>query len=83
MKYKSVIVTRRGSPAVLKIIENDLRAPAERTRRPGELFTLFASHGQIRSIQRAAEWKINQGIWNSSRRCKRVQGRLEKTLQAA
>ena len=28
MKYKSVIVTRRGSPEVLKIIENDLRAPS-------------------------------------------------------
>jgi len=27
MKYKSVIVTRRGPPEVLKIIENDLRAP--------------------------------------------------------
>jgi NADPH:quinone reductase-like Zn-dependent oxidoreductase len=31
MKYKSVIVTRRGFPEVLKIIENDLRAPS-----PGE-----------------------------------------------
>jgi len=31
MKYKSVIVTRKGSPEVLKIIENDLRAPL-----PGE-----------------------------------------------
>jgi NADPH:quinone reductase-like Zn-dependent oxidoreductase len=28
MKYKSIIVTRRGSPEALKIIENDLRAPA-------------------------------------------------------
>jgi NADPH:quinone reductase-like Zn-dependent oxidoreductase len=28
MKYKSVIVTRRGSPDVLKIIENDLRPPS-------------------------------------------------------
>jgi NADPH:quinone reductase-like Zn-dependent oxidoreductase len=28
MKYKSVIVTRRGSPEVLRIIENDLRAPS-------------------------------------------------------
>ena len=28
MKYKSVIVTRRGSPEVLKIVENDLRAPS-------------------------------------------------------
>lgn len=27
MKYKSVIVTRKGSPEVLKVIENDLRAP--------------------------------------------------------
>ncbi len=27
MKYKSVIVTRNGSPEVLKIIENDLRLP--------------------------------------------------------
>jgi NADPH:quinone reductase-like Zn-dependent oxidoreductase len=27
MKYKSVIVTQKGSPEVLKIIENDLRAP--------------------------------------------------------
>src|SRR5512145_2660361 len=27
MKYHSVIVTSRGSPEVLKIVENDLRAP--------------------------------------------------------
>jgi len=27
MKYKSIIVTRRGPPEALKIIENDLRAP--------------------------------------------------------
>ena len=27
MKYKSVIVTQRGSPEVLKIVENDLRTP--------------------------------------------------------
>ncbi len=27
MKYKSVTVTRKGSPDVLKVIENDLRAP--------------------------------------------------------
>ena len=27
MKYKSVIVTRKGSPEVLKIVENDLHAP--------------------------------------------------------
>ena len=27
MKYKSVIVTRKGSPEVLKIVENDLREP--------------------------------------------------------
>src|SRR5512147_1616217 len=31
MKYKSVVVTRKGPPEVLKITENDLRAP-----RPGE-----------------------------------------------
>ena len=28
MKYKSVIVTRKGPPEVLKVIENDLRAPS-------------------------------------------------------
>ena len=28
MKYKSVVVTRRGGPQVLQIVENDLRAPA-------------------------------------------------------
>lgn len=28
MKYRSVVVTRRGSPEVLKIVENDLREPA-------------------------------------------------------
>lgn len=28
LKYRSVIVTRRGPPEVLKIIENDLRAPS-------------------------------------------------------
>lgn len=33
MKYKSVIVTSRGSPDVLKIIENDLRAPSAREMR--------------------------------------------------
>jgi len=27
MKYKSVIITKKGSPEVLKVIENDLRAP--------------------------------------------------------
>ena len=27
MKYKSVIITRKGSPEVLKIVENDLREP--------------------------------------------------------
>src|SRR5512140_1088231 len=27
MKYKSVVVTQKGSPQVLKIVENDLRAP--------------------------------------------------------
>ena len=33
MKYKSIIVTRRGSPEVLEIIENDLRAPLAREAR--------------------------------------------------
>ena len=28
MKYKSVVVTRRGSPEVLEIVENELREPA-------------------------------------------------------
>lgn len=28
MKYKSVIVTKRGTPEVLQVIENDLRAPS-------------------------------------------------------
>ncbi len=28
MKYKSVIVTKRGGPEVLQVIENDLRAPS-------------------------------------------------------
>jgi len=28
MKYKSVIVTRRGGPDALQIVENDLRAPS-------------------------------------------------------
>jgi NADPH:quinone reductase-like Zn-dependent oxidoreductase len=32
MKYKSIVVTRRGSPEVLKIVENDLRPPS-----PGEV----------------------------------------------
>ena len=27
MKYKSVIITRKGAPDVLKIIDNDLREP--------------------------------------------------------
>lgn len=33
MKYKSIIVTRRGPPKVLKIIENDLRAPSAKEAR--------------------------------------------------
>ncbi len=33
MKYKSVIVTRRGGPEVLQIIENDLRMPSAREAR--------------------------------------------------
>jgi len=28
MKYKSIIVTRRGPPEVLQVIENDLRPPS-------------------------------------------------------
>jgi len=27
MKYKSVVITKKGSPEVLKIIENDLHQP--------------------------------------------------------
>ena len=27
MKYKSVVVTKRGGPEVLQIVENDLREP--------------------------------------------------------
>jgi len=27
MKYKSVVITKKGSPEVLKITENDLRPP--------------------------------------------------------
>ena len=27
MKYKSVIITKKGPPGVLKVIENDLRSP--------------------------------------------------------
>jgi NADPH:quinone reductase-like Zn-dependent oxidoreductase len=33
MPYKSIIVTRRGGPEVLEIIENDLRAPSAREAR--------------------------------------------------
>jgi NADPH:quinone reductase-like Zn-dependent oxidoreductase len=33
MKYKSVIVTQKGPPEVLRIIENDLRAPTAREAR--------------------------------------------------
>ncbi len=28
MKYKSIVVTRRGGPQVLQVVENDLRAPS-------------------------------------------------------
>jgi hypothetical protein len=28
MKYKSVVVTKRGGPEFLKIVENELRAPS-------------------------------------------------------
>ena len=27
MKYRSVVITRKGPPDVLKVVENDLRAP--------------------------------------------------------
>ena len=33
MKYKSVIVTQRGGPEFLQVIENDLRAPSAREAR--------------------------------------------------
>lgn len=33
MKYKSVIVTKRGGPEVLQVIENDLRPPSAREAR--------------------------------------------------
>jgi ABC-type lipoprotein release transport system permease subunit len=33
MKYKSVIVTKRGGPDVLQVIENELREPAAREAR--------------------------------------------------
>jgi NADPH:quinone reductase-like Zn-dependent oxidoreductase len=33
MKYKSVIVTERGGPEVLQVIENDLRAPSAKETR--------------------------------------------------
>jgi NADPH:quinone reductase-like Zn-dependent oxidoreductase len=33
MQYKSIIVSRRGGPEVLEIIENDLRAPSAREAR--------------------------------------------------
>ena len=119
MKYRSVVVTRRGGPDVLQVIENDLRPPsagearveilatpvcqddvAVRTgNRPflaqtpfvpgysilgvvdaiGEgvtsvalgdrvaaltQFALFASHGQVHSVQRATERKGDQGVWH-------------------
>ena len=28
MKYKSVVVTKRGGPEVLQVVENDLRSPS-------------------------------------------------------
>jgi NADPH:quinone reductase-like Zn-dependent oxidoreductase len=40
MKYKSVIVTRRGPPEVLQVIENDLRPPQEGEVRVKVLATL-------------------------------------------
>ena len=33
MKYKSVIVTKKGSPEVLQVIENDLQVPSDRDAR--------------------------------------------------
>ncbi len=33
MKYKSVVVTKRGGPQVLQITENDLRPPSAREAR--------------------------------------------------
>ena len=33
MKYKSVIVTKRGGPEVLRVVDNDLRAPSAREAR--------------------------------------------------
>jgi len=33
MKYKSIVVTKRGGPEFLQVVENDLRAPAENEAR--------------------------------------------------
>ena len=33
MKYKSVVVTKRGGPDILQIVENDLRPPAAKEAR--------------------------------------------------
>jgi NADPH:quinone reductase-like Zn-dependent oxidoreductase len=33
MKYKSVIITGKGSPDVLKVVDNDLREPASHEAR--------------------------------------------------
>jgi NADPH:quinone reductase-like Zn-dependent oxidoreductase len=46
-KYRSVIATRRGSPEVLKIIENELRAPS-----PGEArIRILASSVSLPDVQ--------------------------------
>jgi NADPH:quinone reductase-like Zn-dependent oxidoreductase len=52
MKYKSVIVTKRGGPDVLQVVENELRDPAAREVRikvlaaPGCLPDVTARYGQ-------------------------------------
>ena len=46
-KYRSVIATRRGSPEVLKIIENELRVPS-----PGEArIRILASSVSLPDVQ--------------------------------
>ena len=43
MKYKSVIATRRGSPEVLQVVENDLRVPSAGEARIRVLATLVCA----------------------------------------
>lgn len=57
MRYKSVIVTRRGGPEVLQVIENDLRPPSAGEARIQILATPVCQDDVAVRIGSAAAWR--------------------------